>query len=256
MAIITMTTDLGTSDHYVGMIKGALLRLCPTATIIDITHNINPFDIVQAAFVLRHSFREFSAGTIHLVNVNNANRIPDHFLAFEKDGHFFVGPDNGLFSLVFDELPQSAFLLPFDPLWRFPIKEHFSRAAAHLVEKKPLKELGEPVDEILKRISLQPVITPSGIQGHIIHIDHYGNAILNIHRELFERTAEGRDFTLYFKTHEPLHRICAHYAEVEIGEALCRFNSTSYLEIAVNMGRASELLGLNEEDAVQIDFIN
>lgn len=256
MPIVTLSTDLGLQDPYVGIIKGAILKRCPDVHLIDITHNINPFDIVQAAWVLRQSFREFPEDSIHLVNVNNANRFPDYFILFREKGHYFVGPDNGLFSLTFEEPIEKAYSIPCDEPDRFPLKTCFARAVAHIAAGKPLNEIGPPVAEPESRISLHPVTSRTGIQGHVVHVDHYGNAILNIHQTLFERIAEERDFALYFKTHEPLRRICSYYADVAIGEPLCWFNSGGFLEIAVNMGRAAELLGLKRENPVQIDFFD
>ncbi len=254
MPIITLTTDLGNREYYTGIIKGSILQICPEAQLIDITHNINPFDIVQAAFIIKNTFRHFPPQTIHLVNVDNANRRASHFIIFQFEDYYFIGPNNGLFTLALESQPLEAFSIPFDPQWRFPVKEIFSNAIAHLVSQKPLSSIGQPVSKIRQRISLQPITGPSSIQGHVSHIDHYGNAILNIHQTLFEKIARHRNFSISFKSRFPLHRICEHYSDVPIGEVLCLVNSAGYLEIAINMGRASDLLSLKLEDSVVIIF--
>lgn len=254
MSIITFTSDLGQKEFYTGIIKGAILSKCPGAQIIDITHNILPFDIVQAAYILKHSFKSFPKGTIHLINVDNSNRRPDHFISFVHDGHFFVGPNNGLFSLALEEKPSQAFSVPYSKQWRFPLKELFAIATEHLTKNKPLAEIGPRISSLKTRISLQPVTTQTTIQGHVAHIDHYGNAQLNVHHDLFERIAQDRPYRILFKNHLDLHLICQHYSDVPVGDALCCVSSTGYLEIAVNMGRAADLLSLKVDDTILIVF--
>ena len=255
MPLITLTTDFGTQDFYVGALKGALLSRSPEAVLVDISHDIKPFDIVQGAFVVQHVWRDFPAGTIHLVGVNCVYGEQYRFVAARHEGHFFLTPDNGLLSLLFPQLdPADLRNLPASATEHFAVKNTFAHAAAHLAAGRPFEELGEFAAPLLQRISIQPVITPTRIRGTVIHVDNFENVVVNIQREVFEKTAHGRAFSLFFKRNDPIVRLSANYCDVPVGEPLCLFNSAGYLEIAVNMGRAATLLGLKVEDVVEMVF--
>lgn len=253
--IITLTTDFGTQDHYAGALKGALLRVCPEAHLIDISHAIKPFDIVQAALVVRNACPEFPEGSVHIVAVNCVYDTHFRFLAARSEGHFFLAPDNGLLTLLFEQLPEAdvRVLTDSDPA-HFPGKNAFSTAVAHLATGQPFEEIGPQAGPLTERIGLRPVITPTRIRGTVIHIDNFENALVNIGRETFELTAQGRPFSLFFKRNDPISRLSQRYCDVPVGEPLCLFNSAGLLEIAVNMGRAATLLGLKVEDVVELVF--
>ncbi len=255
MSVITITSDFGLRDYYLASVKGALLSQTLEYPIVDITHNIENHDIVQAAFIFKNAWKNFPAQSIHLISVKNFFGEKKRFLVFEKDEHFFVGPDNGLFSLVFEEWPSGpVFVLESKKENSFPLKEVFAKAVGHIIEKKKLEGIGPEGKEVVQRITFQPVITKGEIRGSVIYIDHYENVIVNISQVLFEQMAEGKKFSIFFKRHDPITGICSHYYEVPVGEPLCLFNSSGYLEIAINMGKASTLLGLKVEDSVHINF--
>ena len=254
MPIVTLTTDFGWQDYYAALLKGAILCQNEQINLVDITHNVNNYDIVQAAFIFKNAWRAFPPKSIHLVSVNDYNSEKASFIAMHYQGHYFIGPDNGLFSLVFDEQPEQIVQLPYVEESSFPLKEVYARAIGHLAAGQPLLELGEVQDGYEERLTFQPVIGKFQIRGAVIHIDKYDNAVLNIHRDLFERIGEGRDFALYFKRHDPILVMKKHYHDAPVGGIICLFNSANLLEIAVNKGKASTLLGLKIEDAVQIDF--
>ncbi len=253
MHLVTMTTDFGMKDYYVSMLKGAMLQAVPTIRFTDITHMVKPYDIVQGAFVLKNAYDCFPTGTLHIVTVNNR---PEHtdFIAFRHLDHYFIGPDNGIFSLMFEELPQPVFRLPADPSHPFPLKRLLATAVQTFFSEAPFPAIGVPAGETEKRIALQPVISTSQIRGAVIYIDHYENAIVNIRRELFEKIRNGRTFQLFFKRHDPVAVLSRHYGDVPVGETLCLFNSAGFLEIAIHMGKASSMLGLYLDDMVQVDF--
>ncbi len=254
MTIVTLTTDLGERDYYAGMIKGALLQVNPVLNIVDISHRIEPYNIVEASFVLGNAYANFPKGTIHMVNVDNFYNDKKQFIAFEKDGHYFIGPDNGLFSLIFNPVPDKQYAIAFKNDGTFALAEIFAKALKHILSEKPFSKIGKKVDSPIQRITLQPVVTQSQIRGSVIHVDNYGNAFLNIKKGLFEHVQNGRDFSLFFKRYDPIQVLSTHYNEVAIGDTLCLFNSADYLEIAINMGRAASMLGLKIDDTVQIDF--
>lgn len=253
--MVTLTTDFGTKDFYVGALKGALLRHVPGVQLVDITHEITPFDIVRAAFVVANVWREFPEGTIHLIGVNCVYQPEYRFVAARVDGHYFVAPDNGLLSLLFPQIPQTDLRnLPANPTEHFGVKNIFATAVAHLSSGQSFEDLGEHAAPLLERISIQPVITPTQIRGTVIHVDNFENVVVNIRREVFEHTANGRSFSLYFKRNDPILQLSANYCDVTVGEQLCLFNAAGFLEIAVNMGKAATLLGLKVEDVVEIVF--
>lgn len=252
---VTLTTDFGTQDFYVGALKGALLRRVPTLCIVDVSHDIAPFDIVRGAFVVANVWPEFPPGSIHLLGINCVYQPDFRFVAARHEGHFFLAPDNGLLSLLFPNIEQTDLRnLPANPSEHFAVKNIFAAAVAHLAEGNPFETLGEFAAPLLQRISIQPVITPMQIRGTVIHVDNFENVVLNIRREVFENAANGRPFSLYFKRNDPIAQLSGNYCDVAVGEQLCLFNTAGFLEIAVNMGRAATLLGLKVEDVVEIVF--
>lgn len=260
MQIITLTTDLGRKDFYAGKLKGSLLSHGVPALLVDITHEINNFDIAHGAFVLRNCFRNFPKGTIHILSVHNFYSDEQRrFLAIGHDDHYFIGADNGQFSLLFDDAPQRCYELPppEEGLTAADAVLHiFSRAVGHLLRGEALHHIGTPNNWLLQRINIQPIIGKHHIRGSVIHIDQYDNAVTNIDRELFERVGRGRRFELYYRRFDPITEIHHHYAEVAIGEVVCIFNSAGLLELAIHLDRAATLLGLQPDDTIQIDFFD
>jgi S-adenosylmethionine hydrolase len=132
MQIVTLTTDFGHKDYYQGLLKGAILSKTPTVQLVDISHDIESYDIVHGAFVLKNAFSAFPKGTIHLIIVTNSTERRQKFLAFEYKGHYFLGPDNGLFSLILEKLPKEVYRLPFSRRGSFPLKDLFAKAIEHV----------------------------------------------------------------------------------------------------------------------------
>ena len=255
MPIVTLTTDFGTQDFYAGALKGALLSRCPAVQLVDVSHDIKPFDIVQGAFVLRNVWPEFPEGSIHLVGVHCVYDQGYRFVAARHAGHYFIAPDNGLLTLLFEHLePDDLRSLPADSAEHFAVKKVFAEAVLHLAEGHPFEELGEHPAPLLQRISIQPVITPTRIRGTVIHIDNFDNVVVNIRQEVFEKARNNRPFSLFFKRNDPITQLSGNYCDVAVGEQLCLFNMAGFLEIAVNLGRAATLLGLKVEDVVEVVF--
>ncbi len=257
MPVITLTSDFGTKDHYVSVLKACLLRRNEEVKIIDITHEISPFNIVQASFILNNAWRHFPKGSVHLVAVNLFFAERNEFIAFERDEHYFVGPNNGLFSLMFNDLYESETVqVPYDAEDEFPLQNALAQAATKLMEYQDLDLVGTSLFHLEKKISVQPVVNDSQIRATIIHVDHYENVIVNVKSEIFEKIRRDRSFGIYFNPSDPLTEISKEYSDVPIGDVLCFFNASGYLEIAINKGRAASLLGLKKDEAIQIDFYN
>ncbi len=257
MAIITLTTDLGYKDFYQAALKGSILSLLPNVNIIDITHNISAFNIPQAAFVLKNAFPYFPKGTVHLIGINSVFDEKTKYLAVNYKGHYFVGSDNGVFSLIFDEHPSEIVELSIMQdlkFLHFPLTDIFAKAACHLAAGGKMEQIGVPIDELEEKVHLQPVIEHNVIKGSVIYIDSFQNVITNISKDLFSKIQQSRDFILYFRKNESISQLSWHYNEVPEGEKLCLFGISNYLEIAINKGNASGLLGLHLGDIVRVEF--
>jgi S-adenosyl-L-methionine hydrolase (adenosine-forming) len=258
MGIITLTTDLGDKDIYQAALKGSILKLSPAVNLVDITHAVAAFNIQQAAFILKNSFYYFPEDTVHLIGIDTVYSDENRFLAIRYRNHYFVGADNGIFSLIFEDTPEDMVeinLMQDLKFLHFPLADILTKAACHLAEGGALSEIGLPVHHIDKRMTLQPAVERNQIRGMVIYIDSFQNVITNITKEFFNRVQQGRRFILYFKRNETITRLSWHYNEVPEGEKLCLFGISDHLEIAINKGNASGLLGLNLGDSVIIDFM-
>ncbi|MEM9990723.1 MAG: SAM-dependent chlorinase/fluorinase [Bacteroidota bacterium] len=254
--IVTLTTDFGLQDYYVAILKGAILSRLPTAQLLDITHQIPQHDIVKAAFIVKNAYQSFPSNTLHIISVNTQYRKESSFLLIQQAGHFFLMPDNGISTLLFEDLPQPIIRFSTHELGTSSPNQLYAKVVQHIATEQPIASLGTITSTVEQRITLQAVISPAQIRGSVIHIDNYENVIVNINRNLFDKVGEGRDFRLYFKRHDPIVKLSTHYQDVPVGEELCLFNASNYLEIAINMGRAASLLGLKIDDTIQIDFFD
>lgn len=257
MAIITLTTDLGSKDFYQAALKGSILNILPTANIVDITHEVPSFNISYAAFVLKNAYPYFPKNTVHLIGIDSVFSEHTKYIALRYKDHYFVGADNGIFSLLFedepDELVEINIMQDFKYL-HFPLVDIFVKAAIHLAKGGKLSEIGVPTGEIEHRMLLHPVIERDIIRGSVIYIDTFCNVITNITKDLFTKIQRNRDFTLYFRKSETITQLSWHYNEVPEGEKLCLFGISNHLEIAINKGKASGLLGLHLSDIVRVEF--
>jgi S-adenosyl-L-methionine hydrolase (adenosine-forming) len=265
MAIITLTSDMGLQDYYVGAVKGAIYSQLPDAIIVDITHNITPFDIAQAAFVVRNAFSEFPEGTVHIIGVNPELDVKAdivHVIVHHK-GHYFIGADNGMFSLMFDRLPESVYEITIsqdsDQL-TFPTRHVFVKAACHLARGGTPSVIGKPRQGLKQRILFRPVVENHLLKGSVIYVDGYGNAITNITRQLFKEIGKGRDFEIIFARDENIRQISNAYNDVSEGEKLALFGSSGFLELAINRGTrqtggsSSSLFAMRVNAPVRIEF--
>lgn len=259
MAIITLTSDWGLRSHYVGSVKAAILRNIPGANIIDITHKINPFDIMEASFVLKNAIKGFPEGTIHLIGVNTEGGLDTPHIAVAHEGSYFIGADNGIFSLVFDNIEKlnavELDIMQESDYFTFSTRDVFVQAAKLIAEGKKFKDLGSARKELTQKLPFKPVIYPEKIVGKVIYIDDYNNVFVNISEDVFKSTSKGRAFAISFRTYDSeITRICKAYSDVIPGEKLALFGSSGYLEIAINQGKAASLLGLVRNDSVTIEF--
>ncbi|MBX2915695.1 MAG: SAM-dependent chlorinase/fluorinase [Cyclobacteriaceae bacterium] len=252
MAIITLLTDSGGSDHYAGAIKARIISINPSVTIIDISHSIMACDIAHGAYVLKSVFRDFPKGTIHLVGVNSTGNREGGYIALQLEDHFFVGADNGLLGLISDQPHQQVVQLVAQES-TFPEKDILAPVAAQLGAGEPLTKVGKPIETFLKMLNRQVKATRKIIAGHVIRVDNYGNLITNINKVDFDILTKGRNYTIQVGG-EKFRRIHTNYFQTEQGDCFLIFNSLGLLEIGIYKGNASELLGLQYDSPVNVTF--
>lgn len=256
MPIITLTSDWGLKDHYLGAVKGAILSRLPEALIIDITHTIPSFNSEQAAFILRNAYPNYPKGTVHILAINTEESEKFPHTAIRYNGHYFIGTDNGIFSLLCDKPPDKVveIQVPQDTdYFTFSTRDRFVKVAVHLAKGGKIEELGKVKNKILEKILLKPVIDKDVIRGHVMYIDSYENVIINITEPVFSENRKGRKFSIFFRSYE-IKKISRSYQDVPPGEILALFDSNRYLEIAINQGNAAGLLGLDYKDMIRIEF--
>ena len=258
MAIITLTSDWGLKDHYAGAVKGAILRLLPGAQIVDISHHIPAFDLNQAAFIVRNFYRNFPEGTIHILAVNTEAAIETPHTLVYHHGHYFIGADNGIFSLLFDDRPTRIIELDIiqdSDYFTFPSRDVFVKVACHIASGKPIEALGHPKDKILQKMAFQPVIQGDMIKGKVIYIDNYENVFVNITEKLFNSIVKNHKFAITFRTaNYSINEISKSYKDVNPGVMLALFSTSGYLEIAIRESKASSLLGLKMDQLVTVEL--
>lgn len=256
MAIITFMSDFGHRDHYVAAVKAKIYSTNPNIKVVDITHHIERFNLPHGAYVLKSIYKDFPKGTVHLVSVNSPGKQEDMLMAIKFEDHYFVGLDNGLFSLLSDSDIQPVVVeLNRDSTSSiFPEKTVLANAAVSLASGIPIYNLGRQVPAMKQLLNRQLRLTKNQITGHVIHVDHYGNLMTNITQDLFDTIGKGRPHTLSF-ARESLDVISKSYDACDHGDVIALFNSNGYLEVCLSLGDASELLGMGYDSAVSITFV-
>jgi S-adenosylmethionine hydrolase len=255
MTIITLTTDFGVTDGYVGAMKGVILNLAPNVTLVDISHAVNPHDVRHGARILATSAPEFPDGTIHVAVVDPGVGSSRRGLALRTTTAFFVGPDNGLFSPFLASKVTCVELTNRATHRRhvshtFHGRDVFAPVAAHLANGLPINELGPPLVDPVLLIESEPVRTDGGwLVAEVVHVDRFGNLVTNLGPLLWERLEPADIRVVVGELRVPFVQT---YADVAAGEVLALIGSSGYLEIAVRNGRAADFLGVGIGTAVQV----
>jgi S-adenosylmethionine hydrolase len=247
MALITLTSDIGRQDFLTGAVKGQLLQINSQFTIVDISHELSPFNYPQAAYVCRNAIKNFPRKTLHIVLVNLFDKNADHLLFIEHKGQYIGCADNGLITMILEETPEKIVSLSLNPSAQkntLNCAETFAKAYQKILDGTPMEECGDPNISIEVKNPLRPLLGEKFIEGQIIFIDNFENVIINITKEEFEEQRRGRSFKIVFKRDEIIEKISETYADVHESEKLALFNSANYLEIAINKGNAAGLFGL------------
>ncbi|HEV7781703.1 MAG TPA: SAM-dependent chlorinase/fluorinase [Chitinophagaceae bacterium] len=247
MPLVTLTSDIGSPDYLVAAVKAQLLQLNSDFRIIDISHNIPPFNYPQAAYVCQNAIKNFPDFTYHLVLVNLFEKKPEQLLLAFHNNQYLLCADNGLLTMILEETPEIVIGIPLEKTATkntIYLSAVMGRVVNQLVNGDSIKNIGNSDVQYLEKRHLRPILENNSIEGQIIFIDSFENVIVNITHEQFEEQRKGRSFRIVFKRDEMIDRISESYADVSEGEKLALFNSAGYLEIAINKGNAAGLFGL------------
>lgn len=246
MSCITLQSDFGLQDASVASVKGILMQYVPHLPIIDISHLTEPYHLQEAAYILTAAYRNFPKGTCHLILFDVFSAKDIRLLLCEKDGYYFLAPDNGILSLTFDSAVEQVWnCFELGEKNSFKDLVHHAGKVIQSLQTKKTSELGFPTCELRNAPAhWRPIISENNVECHVIHIDRFENVVINLTKKEFEEIGKGRNFRISFMRGEELTEISNHYSSKKDGEKLCRFNSNGYLEIAINRGKAASLFGL------------
>lgn len=256
---ITLTTDFGTVDHFAGTMKGVILGIAPRARIVDVTHEIPPFDVSEAMFTIAQAWKYFPKGSIHVVVVDPGVGSARRAILCEAEGHFFIAPDNGVLSMIFDQVRHKVRAISNPKLMlktvskTFHGRDVFAPAAAHLASGIASAKLGKPVQDAARNFLLKPArLSRHDWAGTVLKIDRFGNLITNFHIDEFsavkEQSIEVRAGL------ERITRLARTYAETALGELFAIVGSSGYIEVAVNQGSAAKMLGVAVGSPVELEI--
>jgi S-adenosylmethionine hydrolase len=274
MSIITLTTDYGLKDHFVGALKGKILSEYSEALIIDISHHIDAFNTVEASYIIGAAYSSFPKGTVHLIGVDMELNKENQHIVMQWNDHYFIAADNGILSMLSQKIvPQKIVTINIHD--RFPTDatdlDVFVKVACHIAKGGLLNVIGKEIKTIKQVNEMQANTATDGssIKGYVVYIDHFGNAVTNISKKHFLEVAKGRPYEINFKR-QTIKTILPNYSAIASsdkyplknyeGEKLAIFNESGFLEIAIfksnpaKLGSANSLLGLNYRDVVNIVF--
>jgi S-adenosylmethionine hydrolase len=261
-AIITLTTDFGTNDHFVGALKGVILEIAPEAQIIDISHAVQPFDILDGALTISQAYSYFPAGTVHMVIVDPGVGTTRRPVILTGDRHMFVAPDNGVLSLIYDReerlsvrhVTADHYFLQ-NPSNTFHARDIFAPVAGYLAKGVDPDRFGEEIGDYVRFSAPRPKpVDERTLRGIVLKVDRFGNLITNITPQdapqLFQSTPPA--FKIAVGTKGQAGRMCANYAEGAPGEVFGILGSMGFLEIATNRGSAYQLLSAGKGSEVNV----
>ena len=258
MRFITLLTDLGTKDHYLAVLKAGIYSRIPEARIVDISNEVNKFNIHEASFLLRNSFNHFPERTFHVVGVNGVQTKKNRFLIFYYKKQFILTPDSGFFKLFTDEEPETVIEISHNK-YNSPdyIKEILIETIFKITNNTPASEIGQVTSDYVKLLPYQAAISYSTITGKCLYIDSYGNVITNITEKLFQEVGRGRKFTISIPGEE-ISVLSENYKDVRNGDVLALFNSGGLLEISINGENAGKMIfprSFNQHDfLITVEF--
>jgi len=253
--IITLLSDFGYQDNFIGVAKGVLLQQLPQARLIDLNHEVEPFHLLQCSYLLRSAYANFPPRTVHLSLFDIMHRTPAALLVTRIGEQYIVSADNGLLPLTFSEFLGKVYMhgrMVSSYLdWLYLAADFI----AELEKNDFAIEHLAPATPKVHPAQLQAFVKDNAIECQVIHIDRYENVVLNITRDEFETLRNGRKFRIQI-VRDTLTRISEDYSDVPVSDKLCLFNSAGFMEIAINQGKAASLLGLRLHNERQLIYQN
>ena len=275
MSIITLTTDFGNKDFFVSSVKGAILSEVKNAMVIDVSNEIQPYNHSEAAYILKNAYKTFPKGTIHIVGVESELTPENRHIAMVFEGHYFIGSDNGIFSMIKDDLKAEKIVeinIHEKESSSFSVLDVFVKVAAHISRMGKLEVIGKTIKSIKQMTNINPVVNNKANQilGSVIYIDNYGNVVTNINRKFFNEIRKSRDYKIFARTVK-FENIYENYSGAidfsnpkekreEDGKKIAIFNSANHLELGIyksnpkTYGSAASLFGLDYRDPITVKF--
>lgn len=275
MSIITLITDFGNKDHFVAKIKGEIYSNYDNAKIVDISNNVSPFNIMEAAYILENAYKSFPDKTVHIIDVDSEKTLEKKHIVMYLDNHFFISSDNGILSILCQNInPEKIYeIIIHDELDKIDSSTKiFSKVACHLAKGGKPELIGKEINEIKPVKNLKPFINEDSSQiiSSVIYIDNFGNVITNLKKNVFDEIRKGRSFEISVRNYK-FKKIYNKYTDIvnyeipinqrnDEGKGLVVFNSSDLLQISIyrsnpqNVGTASSLMGLKIYDSVTISF--
>lgn len=275
MSVISLITDFGTKDHYVGSVKGALYSELNDLRIVDISHSISPFNIIEAAYIIENSYKNFPIGSIHIIGVDSEKTPEQNHLVIKLDGHYFICADNGILSLLTAKIKPEK-IININVHNEFPstfsVLDIFVKIAAHIYRGGSIDLVGSKIEKLKELYNINPILNEktNEIIGNVIYVDNYENVVTNITKKIFQDFGKSRNFEINARNYK-FKQIVKSYSEAirfdinkesrkEIGKKIALFNKSDYLELSIyksnplSSGGASSLFGLNYRDIIIIKF--
>ena len=275
MSIITLTTDYGNKDYSVSELKAKIYNEISDVRIVDISHNISPFNLTEAAYIIKSAYRHFPKESIHIIGIESELTPENAHIAMKFDNNYFIGADNGVFSMIIDDFKADSIVeINIHKNYNNTITANdvFVKVATHISRDGKLEVIGKNIDSIKEIKDIKPVISNDNNQiiGSVIYIDNYGNVVTNITEKIFNEISKSRAFTIYARNVK-FDKIYNNYSDAidysipkekreEDGKKIALFNNLGYLELSIyksnpsTVGSASTLFGLGYRDQISIHF--
>ncbi len=275
MPVITLTTDFGNKDHFVGSVKGSLYNEISNVNIIDISNDISPFNIIEGAYIIENAYKSFPEGSIHIIGVDSEKTPEKKHLVIKLDGHFFICADNGIMSLVSNRIKPEKIIdinIHNSSSSSFTVLDVFVKVAAHIYRGGSIDLVGKEIYQLKELYDINPILNEKNneITGNVIYIDNYENVVTNISRLVFEEFGKSRPYVINARNYK-FNSIVNSYSQSikfnvkkelrkEEGKKIALFNKANFLELAIYKsnplitGGASSLFGLKYRDIVSIKF--
>ena len=275
MSIITLTTDYGNKDYSVSELKAKIYNEITDVRIVDVSHNISPFNLTEAAYIIKSAYRHFPKGSIHIIGIESDLTPENAHIAMKFDDNYFIGADNGIFSMIIGDFKADSMVeINIHKNYNYTITANdvFVKIATHISRDGKLEVIGKKIDSIKEIKDIKPVVSNDNNQiiGSVIYIDNYGNVVTNITQNIFDKIAKSRPFTIYARNVK-FDKIFNNYSDAidysipkdkreEDGKKIALFNNLGYLELSIyksnpsTVGSASTLFGLGYRDQISIHF--